>query len=103
MLENNFVELLIKPPFIRALLEKGYKAPTPIQKKSIPKVLEGNDILGIAQTGSGKTAAFILPILQILNKKQPEKKNRKVRTLILVPTRELAIQIGENINYYGST
>ncbi len=70
-------------------------------KKSIPIVLEGNDILGIAQTGSGKTAAFILPILQLLNKSQPKKKNRKVRTLILVPTRELAIQIGENINHYG--
>ncbi len=101
MLANKFEELLIKPPFIRALKEKGYIEPTPIQKKSIPKVLKGNDILGIAQTGSGKTAAFILQILQMLNNKQPQKKFRKVRTLILVPTRELAIQIGENINFYG--
>ncbi len=87
---------------MRALLEAGYTEPTPIQVQAIPKVIEGHDLLGIAQTGTGKTAAFSLPILHHLNAKQVESKARHPRALILAPTRELAIQIADSIKLYGS-
>ena len=87
---------------MRALLAAGYTEPTPIQVQAIPKVIEGHDLLGIAQTGTGKTAAFSLPILHHLNAKQVESKARHPRALILAPTRELAIQIADSIKLYGS-
>lgn len=87
---------------MRALSEAGYLEPTPIQVLAIPKVIEGHDLLGIAQTGTGKTAAFSLPILHYLNAKQVESKARHPRALILAPTRELAIQIADSIKLYGN-
>ena len=98
---NTFESLQIKSPFLKALNDEQYQIPTPIQKECIPKVLDGYDILGIAQTGTGKTAAFSIPILQLLNGSQPENKKRSTRALILAPTRELAIQIGSSIRLYG--
>ena len=98
---NIFESLQIKAPFLKALNDEKYETPTPIQKRCIPKVLDGCDILGIAQTGTGKTAAFSIPILQLLNGSQPENKKRSTRALILAPTRELAIQIGESVRLYG--
>lgn len=92
---NNFN---LSQPLLKALQEKGYDVPTPIQQQAIPVVLEGSDLLGCAQTGTGKTAAFSLPILQILSEKQTD---TGIRTLILAPTRELASQIGESITTYG--
>ena len=78
--------------------EQGYTVPTPIQAQAIPVVLAGKDLLAAAQTGTGKTAGFTLPLLQILNKKGPGK---VVRCLILVPTRELAAQVQESVRVYG--
>ena len=98
---NIFESLQIKAPFLKALNDEKYETPTPIQKKCIPKVLDGFDILGIAQTGTGKTAAFSIPILQLLNASQPENKRRSTRALFLAPTRELAIQIGSSVRLYG--
>ena len=96
-----FKELNLIDPLLSALNKKGYEIPTPIQEKSIPHILAGKDIFGCAQTGTGKTAAFALPILQLLNntKKAGE---TKVRALILAPTRELASQISESFRSYGS-
>lgn len=86
-------------PILRALQTEGYTTPTPIQQQAIPIVLEGNDLLGCAQTGTGKTAAFSIPLLQLLyQRKSP---NRNIKALILTPTRELAIQIAESIAAYG--
>ncbi|MCJ7800222.1 MAG: DEAD/DEAH box helicase [Polaromonas sp.] len=84
------------PALLRALAEKGYSAPTAIQAAAIPAILQGRDILGSAQTGSGKTAAFALPMLQQLAE-MPAAPGRRVRGLVLVPTRELAVQVGESI------
>ncbi|CAI8383813.1 MAG: ATP-dependent RNA helicase RhlE [Alphaproteobacteria bacterium UBA4588] len=99
---TNFDALGLNQSLVRALLEAGYTEPTPIQVQAIPKVIEGHDLLGIAQTGTGKTAAFSLPILHHLNAKQSESKARHPRALILAPTRELAIQIADSIKLYGS-
>ncbi|WPP51599.1 DEAD/DEAH box helicase [Catalinimonas niigatensis] len=97
-----FKELHLIEPILKALNQEGYSKPTPIQAQSIPAILEGNDLLGCAQTGTGKTAAFAIPILQLLEKQGPRGKHRNpVRTLILTPTRELAIQIGESFDAYG--
>jgi len=98
-----FKELGIIQPILKALEAKGYTHPTPIQAKSIPILLKGEDLLGCAQTGTGKTAAFGIPILQhIYNKRQPgQKGRRKIKALVVTPTRELAIQIGENFTEYG--
>ena len=98
---TNFDALGLNQSLVRALLEAGYTEPTPIQVQAIPKVIEGHDLLGIAQTGTGKTAAFSLPILHHLNAKQVESKARHPRALILAPTRELAIQIADSIKLYG--
>lgn len=88
-----FSSLDLIPPLLKALEEEGYTTPTPIQAQSIPIVLQGIDLLGCAQTGTGKTAAFALPILQLLGANRVFDKKRKIRTLIVTPTRELAIQI----------
>ena len=96
-----FENLNLKPPLLKALSDIGYSIPTPIQGETIPEALKGSDILGMAQTGTGKTAAFILPILQKLNANQLENKFRDPRVLILAPTRELAIQINNSIRQYG--
>ena len=96
-----FDSLNIIDPILKSLKEEGYTTPTPIQSQAIPIVLEGTDLLGCAQTGTGKTAAFAIPILQLLLANHPNEKKRKVRSLIVTPTRELAIQIGESFNAYG--
>lgn len=89
------------PPLQRAVAEEGYTIPTPIQEQSIPSLLEGRDILGCAQTGTGKTAAFVLPLLQQLTARGRSAVKGRPRALILAPTRELAAQIGESIRTYG--
>lgn len=97
-----FHSLKIIEPILLALKEEGYTNPTPIQAQSIPIILEGTDLLGCAQTGTGKTAAFAIPILQLLHSKLPENKGkRKIKSLIVTPTRELAIQINESFLAYG--
>ncbi len=93
----NFNELGINAPILKALSEVGYKAPTPIQQQAMPPVLAGRDLLGCAQTGTGKTAAFAVPILQRLS----GQKGHGVRALVLTPTRELALQIYENVCQYA--
>ncbi len=99
---KNFSDLGLAPSLLDALSAIGYETPTPIQSQAIPIVLEGHDLLGIAQTGTGKTAAFCLPLLQkiIANNQRPAPKH--THALILTPTRELAIQIHENLCEYGS-
>jgi ATP-dependent RNA helicase RhlE len=97
-----FDQLGLIAPLLKALKTEGYTTPTPIQEQSIPIVLEGRDLLGCAQTGTGKTAAFALPILQILHNDTRNVKGYKhIRTLILTPTRELAVQIDESFESYG--
>jgi len=96
-----FKSLEIIEPILQSLLEEGYSTPTPIQAQAIPIVLEGTDLLGCAQTGTGKTAAFAIPILQLLSTSQSFDRRKKIRSLILTPTRELAIQIGESFKNYG--
>ncbi|MDA0524453.1 DEAD/DEAH box helicase [Methanococcoides alaskense] len=88
-------------PLQRALTEEGYTTPTPIQELSIPHLLDGRDMIGIAQTGTGKTAAFILPILQNMSASHKTVKSRSPRVLVLAPTRELAAQIGDSFATYG--
>lgn len=95
-----FKELNIIEPILKALEEKGYTTPTPIQEKAIIPALSNRDILGLAQTGTGKTAAFSLPIIQQLYLNKVSGKKREIRALILTPTRELAIQINESLNDY---
>jgi ATP-dependent RNA helicase RhlE len=94
-----FRKLSIIEPILKAVAEEGYTIPTPIQQQAIPLVLERKDLLGCAQTGTGKTAAFAIPILQILHEQKPLAPG--IKTLILTPTRELAIQIGESFVAYG--
>ena len=96
-MEQSFKSLNLKPQIERALAKQGYTIPTPIQAKAIPGLLQGKDLIGIAQTGTGKTAAFILPILQRMTEKYP----RVITTLVLAPTRELAAQIDESFSAYG--
>lgn len=95
----NFKNLNLINPIIRAVTEAGYSKPTEIQSKAIPHILEGRDIIGCAQTGTGKTAAFAMPVLQLLKKHSPD--HQMIRTLILTPTRELALQIEENFKLYS--
>ena len=97
----NFEQLGVIPTILTAIEKEGYTNPTPIQEKAIPIVLNGNDLIGCAQTGTGKTAAFSIPILQLLYASPERKKHGKIRSLIVTPTRELAIQIGESIKLYG--
>src|SRR5512144_583692 len=100
----NFSELGLVPELLRAVAEKGYDTPTPIQAKAIPAVLAGGDVLAGAQTGTGKTAGFVLPTLQRLSAESRTvagNKRRAVRALILVPTRELAAQVEASVQTYG--
>lgn len=94
-----FESLNIVEPILKSLKQEGYTVPTPIQAKAIPLVLQGSDLLGVAQTGTGKTAAFAIPILQLLGKAGSGRK--PIRSLIVTPTRELAIQIDESLSAYG--
>lgn len=97
-----FKELNMIEPVLKALHQKGYQNPTPIQQQAIPIALHKQDILGLAQTGTGKTAAFALPILQLLTEKGTKKVGKRaIKALILTPTRELAIQIAECFQTYG--
>ncbi len=99
----NFEQLHLIPRLLDALTAEGYTTPTPIQEQAIPVILEGKDLFGIAQTGTGKTAAFALPIIQLLQNKGVHETSghRAIKTLICTPTRELAIQIGESFAAYG--
>ena len=97
----SFKSLNLIDPILRSLKNEGYTAPTAIQSQAIPIVLKGTDLLACAQTGTGKTAAFAVPILQNLSAAKVEKRNKKIRSLIVTPTRELAIQIDESFQNYG--
>ena len=97
--ENGFEELGLSPEVVRAVTEKGYRSPTPIQAQAIPTILMGRDVLGTAQTGTGKTGSFVLPMLDILSGARA--RARMPRSLILEPTRELALQVAENFVLYG--
>ncbi|MGI3775928.1 MAG: DEAD/DEAH box helicase, partial [Janthinobacterium lividum] len=94
-----FSDLGLSEPIVRAVEEMGYRYPTPIQAQAIPVVLAGRDVLGVAQTGTGKTAGFTLPMLHILAGRRS--RARMPRSLILEPTRELALQVAENFVKYG--
>jgi ATP-dependent RNA helicase RhlE len=96
-----FESLNIIEPILKSLKEEGYTTPTPIQEKAIPILLNGIDLIGCAQTGTGKTAAFAVPILQLLSKNRTFDRKKKIRSLIVTPTRELAIQIEESFKAYG--
>lgn len=98
----SFHNLQLIEPILSALTKEGYTTPTPIQAQAIPPALQGKDILGVAQTGTGKTAAFAIPIIQLLSQeKKPAEGKRIIRSLILTPTRELAIQIADSFATYG--
>lgn len=97
----NFNELALHPLILRAVQEDGYDHPTPIQEQAIPALLAGKDILGSAQTGTGKTAAFALPMIHAIASQPNKGKYRKISSLILAPTRELALQIKESFDRYG--
>src|SRR5579875_1319490 len=98
----SFDSLGLSEPLVRAVHELGYTTPTPIQTQAIPAVLNGGDLLAGAQTGTGKTAGFTLPILQRLNATSPAGAGKRVvRALILTPTRELAAQVEESVRQYG--
>ena len=96
-----FKELNISEPILRALTNKEYETPTPIQEQAIPVAFSGRDLLGIAQTGTGKTAAFAIPVIQKLSQPQPKGQRREIKALVLTPTRELAIQIDECFSDYS--
>jgi len=98
----SFESLGLRAELLRAVSEKGYSAPTPIQSQAIPLILEGRDLMGGAQTGTGKTAGFTLPLLQrLMTSGKPEQKRRTIRALVITPTRELAAQVKESIDTYG--
>ncbi len=97
----NFESLNIIDPILKSIKEEGYTIPTPIQIQAIPIVLQGTDLIGCAQTGTGKTAAFAVPILQILSDSKSFGNRKKIRSLVVTPTRELAIQIEESFKAYG--
>ncbi|MGH7676342.1 MAG: DEAD/DEAH box helicase, partial [Gemmatimonadales bacterium] len=94
-----FAALGLRPELVRAVREEGYDTPTPIQRETIPLVLTGRDVVGSAQTGTGKTAAFLLPLLDRLARADGQR--RAPRALVLVPTRELAEQVLERARAYG--
>ena len=98
----SFENLGLRAELVRAVSEKGYDAPTPIQTQAIPLILEGRDLMGSAQTGTGKTAGFTLPLLQRLYQtSEPRKGRRPLRALVVTPTRELAAQVAQSIDDYG--
>lgn len=96
-----FKELNIIEPILKALAEEGYTSPTPIQRQAIPQLIEGHDVQGCAQTGTGKTAAFSIPIIQKLYRNTKRGRDKQIKALVLTPTRELAIQIDESFATYG--
>ena len=96
-----FDDLELSDPILRSLQNQKYKEPTPIQSKVIPEIANGKDVMAAAQTGTGKTAAFVLPILNKLTHPKEKFKGHRLRALIVTPTRELAIQVRENINTYS--
>ena len=111
----SFDRLGLTPELLRAVAAQGYTEPTPVQAEAIPLVLAGRDVLAGAQTGTGKTAAFVLPILQLLNASRPEPRHLPtgngrprgatglpIRCLVLTPTRELALQVEESVRTYGA-
>ncbi|MGZ8525563.1 MAG: DEAD/DEAH box helicase, partial [Chitinophagaceae bacterium] len=99
----SFNNLQLIEPVLKALIHEGYTRPTPIQEQSIPIILQQKDLLGCAQTGTGKTAAFAIPLLQLMHQHQQQSRERyrNIKALILTPTRELAIQIEESFKAYG--
>ncbi len=97
-----FKDLKLIGPLLDAVAKEGYAVPTPIQEQAIPHILQGRDLIGIAQTGTGKTAAFVLPLLQLMSQSPRRTIPKSPRTLVLAPTRELAAQIGESFSVYGS-
>jgi ATP-dependent RNA helicase RhlE len=97
----NFEQLNVAAPILKALQSQGYTQPTPIQEKAIPVALAGRDILGCAQTGTGKTAAFAIPMLQLLSERKAQANSNAIKALVLTPTRELALQIHESFTEYG--
>ena len=97
----SFDSLGLSAELLRAVAEQGYTEPTPIQRKAIPMILDGSDVMAGAQTGTGKTAGFTLPLLQLLSRKPVDQGRRPVRALVLTPTRELAAQVGDSIATYG--
>ena len=97
-----FKDLKLIEPLLKAIARQGYTAPTPIQEQAIPHILQGKDLIGIAQTGTGKTAAFVLPLLQLMSQSPRRTIPKSPRTLVLAPTRELAAQIDESFAAYGS-
>ena len=97
----SFTNLGLSEPLLKAIKEQGYDTPTPIQQKAIPVVIEGKDVLAAAQTGTGKTAGFTLPLLEKLSQTQPKMQKKQIRALVLTPTRELAAQVAESIKTYG--
>ena len=98
---TKFTDLKLDPKVLKAVVEAGYETPTPIQAGAIPPALEGRDVLGIAQTGTGKTASFTLPMITRLSRGRA--RARMPRSLVLCPTRELAAQVAENtVRVYGS-
>ena len=99
--QDGFSTLNLIKPIHRAVREEEYTLPTPIQKQAVPHLLQGRDLLGCAQTGTGKTAAFALPILQRLAENPQTPDSKSVRALVLTPTRELAVQISESFKVYG--
>ncbi|MEA1879677.1 MAG: DEAD/DEAH box helicase [Campylobacterota bacterium] len=96
-----FTQLGLNESLLKAVKEQGYDTPTPIQQKAIPLVIEGKDVLAAAQTGTGKTAGFTLPLLERLSQTNPQMKKKQVRVLVLTPTRELAAQVADSIKTYG--
>ena len=99
----SFNNLQLIEPILKALSNEGYTTPTPIQEQAIPVVLQHKDLLGCAQTGTGKTAAFAIPMLQLMHEEQQKQQpgaRRNIKALILTPTRELAIQIDESFRAY---
>ncbi|WP_370306713.1 DEAD/DEAH box helicase [Sinimarinibacterium flocculans] len=97
----SFDTLGLAPPLLRAVAEEGYDTPTPIQQRAVPAILAGRDLLAAAQTGTGKTAAFTLPLLHRLSTEPVDPARRHVRALVLVPTRELAVQVEDSVRTYG--
>jgi ATP-dependent RNA helicase RhlE len=97
----SFTNLGLSEPLLKAIKEQGYDTPTPIQQKAIPVVIEGKDVLAAAQTGTGKTAGFTLPLLERLAQTQPKMQKKQIRALVLTPTRELAAQVAQSIKTYG--
>ncbi|HFE32587.1 MAG TPA: DEAD/DEAH box helicase, partial [Gammaproteobacteria bacterium] len=95
-----FTELGLCAPILEAVAQKGYDTPSPIQAQAIPAILQGRDVMAAAQTGTGKTAGFTLPLLELLSQGEPARANQ-ARALVLTPTRELAAQVGESVRDYG--